>query len=104
MLVEDIERALWDGALSQRKAVMHKVVAEIRARDCGPSSRSSRVPIFGPPYGWCTNWTVLENMPAGRKACAPSERSSREASASGIPKVQAPMKGPSAEVERRLRA
>jgi hypothetical protein len=50
-LVGDIERALSDGELSERKAVMQAVVAEIRVRDRGQIQPVFRVPIFGPPYG-----------------------------------------------------
>jgi hypothetical protein len=49
--VGDIERALSDGALPERKAVMQGVVAEIRVRDRGHIQPVFRVPIFGPPYG-----------------------------------------------------
>jgi hypothetical protein len=49
-LVGDIERALSDGALRERKAVMQAVVAEIRVRDRGHTQPVFRVPI-GPPYG-----------------------------------------------------
>jgi chromosome segregation ATPase len=50
-LVGDIERALKDGALPERKAVMQAVVAEIKVRDRGHIQPVFRVPIFGPPYG-----------------------------------------------------
>jgi hypothetical protein len=50
-LVGDIERALSDGELPERKAVMQAVVAEIRVRDRGQIQPVFRVPIFGPPYG-----------------------------------------------------
>ena len=50
-LREDIERALRDGALPERKTVM-QVVAEIRVRDRGHIQAVFRVPAcFGPPYG-----------------------------------------------------
>jgi site-specific DNA recombinase len=49
-LVEDIERALRDGALPERKAVMQAVVAEVRVRDRGHIQPVFRVPVFGPPY------------------------------------------------------
>ena len=47
----DIDRALRDGALPERKAVMQAVVAEIRVRDRGHIQPVFRVPVFGPPYG-----------------------------------------------------
>ena len=50
-LVEDIERALRDGALPECKAVMQAVVAEVRLRDRGHIRPVFRVPVFGPPYG-----------------------------------------------------
>ena len=50
-LVGDIESALRDGALPERKAVMQAVVAEIRVRDRGHIEPVFRVPVFGPPYG-----------------------------------------------------
>jgi hypothetical protein len=50
-LVEDIERALRDGALPERKAVMQAVVAEVRVRDRGHIQPVFRVPVIGPPYG-----------------------------------------------------
>jgi hypothetical protein len=50
-LVGDIERALSDGELPERKAVMQAVVAEIRVRDRGQIQPVFRVPIIGPPYG-----------------------------------------------------
>ena len=50
-LREDIERALRDGPLPERKAVMQAVVAEIRVRDRGHVQPVFRVPVFGPPYG-----------------------------------------------------
>jgi hypothetical protein len=50
-LVGDIERALKDGALPERKAVMQAVVAEIKVGDRGHIQPVFRVPIFGPPYG-----------------------------------------------------
>lgn len=49
--VGDIERALRDGALPERKAVMQAVVAEIRVRDRGHIQPVFRVPILGPPHG-----------------------------------------------------
>jgi hypothetical protein len=49
--VGDIERALSDGELPERKAVTQAVVAEIRVRDRGQIQPVFRVPIFGPPYG-----------------------------------------------------
>jgi hypothetical protein len=36
------------------------------------------------PFVSAPNWTVLEKKSAARRACAPSERSSREASAGGL--------------------
>ncbi|HET7870025.1 MAG TPA: hypothetical protein VFM85_06875, partial [Actinomycetota bacterium] len=50
-LVEDIERALRDGAPPERKAVMQAVVAEVRVRDRDHIQPVFRVPVFGPPYG-----------------------------------------------------
>jgi hypothetical protein len=50
-LRQDIDRALRDGALPERKAVMQAVVAEIRVRDRGHIQPVFRVPVFGPPYG-----------------------------------------------------
>jgi site-specific DNA recombinase len=50
-LVGDIERALSDGELPERKAAMQAVVAEIKVRDRGQIQPVFRVPIFGPPYG-----------------------------------------------------
>ena len=50
-LVGDIERALRDGALPERKAVMQAVVAEIKVRDRGHIQPVFGVPSFGPPYG-----------------------------------------------------
>ena len=50
VLVEDIERALRDGSLPERKAVM-QVVAEIRVRDRDHIEPVFRVPVFGLPYG-----------------------------------------------------
>ena len=50
-LVGDIERAIRDGALPERKAVMQAVISEIRVRDRGHIQPVFRVPIFGPPYG-----------------------------------------------------
>jgi hypothetical protein len=50
-LVGDIERALSDGELPERKAVMQAVVAEIRVRDRGQIQPVFRVPIF-----WTTVW------------------------------------------------
>ncbi|MGQ0670838.1 MAG: hypothetical protein ACT4PO_14405 [Actinomycetota bacterium] len=47
---EDIERAVRDEALPERKAVMQAVVAEIRVRDRGHIQPVFRVPVFGPPY------------------------------------------------------
>jgi hypothetical protein len=47
---EDIERALRDEALPERKAVTQAVVAEIRVRDRGHVQPVFRVPVFGPPY------------------------------------------------------
>jgi hypothetical protein len=52
-LVGDIERALRDEALPERKAVIQAVVAEIRVRDRGPIEPVFRVPILRPPFGWC---------------------------------------------------
>jgi len=49
--VGGIQRALRDGALPERKAVMQAVVAEIRVRDRGHIQPVFRVPVFGPPYG-----------------------------------------------------
>jgi hypothetical protein len=49
-LVGDIERALHDGELPERKAVMQAVVAEIRVRDRGQIQ-----PVFRVPF-WTTVW------------------------------------------------
>jgi hypothetical protein len=45
---------------------------------------------FGPG---APNWTVLEEMSAGRRACAPSERPSREVSARWVPEALTRMTG-----------
>jgi len=47
---------------------------------------------MGCPSRWSApNWTEVEKMPAGRRACPPSQRPSREASARGIPEARASM-------------
>jgi hypothetical protein len=48
---EDIEHALRDEALPERKALMQAVVAEIRVWDRGHIQPVFRVPVLGPPYG-----------------------------------------------------
>jgi len=60
---EDIERALRDGALPERKAVMQAVVAEIRVRDRGHIR-----PVFRVIGSWTTVWIGA----LGRtRTCAP---------------------------------
>jgi hypothetical protein len=45
------------------------------------------------PFLSAPNWTVRKKVSPGRRACAPSQRSSREASAGGIPKAPTPADG-----------
>jgi hypothetical protein len=61
----------------------------LQGRENGESSDDS--PFSRRFLPGAPNWTVLEKMSAGRRACAPSERPSREASARGIPKARGPM-------------
>lgn len=50
-LPEEIERALRDGRLPERKAVMQALVTEIQVRDRTHIQPVFRVPVFGPPHG-----------------------------------------------------
>ena len=61
----------------------------------GGSGSRRRVPDHSPESPrkllGAPSWTVLEKMSAGSGACAPCQRSSREASTGGIRKARAPM-------------
>jgi hypothetical protein len=58
------------------------------ARSGAPARERGRHVV---PFVSAPNWTVLEKIPAGRRACAPSKRPSREASAGRIPEARGPM-------------
>jgi chromosome segregation ATPase len=50
-LRKEVQRSLENGGLSQRKAAMQAILAEIKVRDRTHIKPVFRVPIFRPPYG-----------------------------------------------------
>ncbi|GEM_PF-6778573 len=65
-LVGDIERALSEGALPERKAVKRVVVAEIRIRDRGHIQPVFRVRPWGHRTAWCPRGEPDERTDACR--------------------------------------
>jgi hypothetical protein len=78
-LVGDIERALSNGELPERKAVMQAVVAEIKVRDRGQIQPVfPRTDFLDQRMAWCTQRTEVEKMSAGRRACPSPQCAPRE--------------------------
>jgi hypothetical protein len=87
LTIEDV--AGGPGSTSRMFAAWSTLGARTRRRRFGQSGDDSPISLRFFPRA--PNWTVLERMSAGRGACAPSDRSSRQASAWGVSQARAPM-------------